>query len=77
MDLAVLSVSLLLLATVIVGFAWLMSNAYKLFRPKDGKASAAIGNALQELDRLVARPSIEHKVEAEQHIEIRDEQGSD
>ncbi len=29
------------------------------------RSSAAIGSALQELDRLVARPSIEYRIEAE------------
>ena len=77
MGFAELGFSLLLLAAVVGGFAWLMSHAHKLFRPKNSKGSAALGNALQELDRLVARPSVEHKIETEQRIQVRDEQGSD
>ena len=33
-----------------------------------GSGSTGLGAAFQELDRLVARPSVEHTVEAEQPI---------
>jgi hypothetical protein len=33
----------------------------------------AVGNALQELDRLVARPSVEYTIEAERPILRRDD----
>ncbi len=33
----------------------------------------AVGNALQELDRLVARPSVEYTIEAERPILKRDD----
>ena len=40
--------------------------------------SAGVGAAMQELDRLVARPSIEHQVETEQRVLKReDDSGSD
>jgi hypothetical protein len=39
-------------------------------RPRSG---AVIGNALQELDRLVARPSVEYTAEAETPILKRDD----
>jgi hypothetical protein len=45
---------------------------------KDGqrRGSAGIGNALMELDRLVARPSVEFTVEAERPVLKReDDQG--
>jgi len=38
-----------------------------------GKATAAVGNALQDLDRLLARPSVEHKIELEQKVHKRDD----
>jgi hypothetical protein len=43
-----------------------------------GGISAGIGAALQELDRLTARPSIEHKVESERPtLKREDDSGSD
>lgn len=42
------------------------------------KSTAAIGSALQELDRLLARPSIEHRIEAEDPDKlVEDEKGGD
>jgi hypothetical protein len=41
-----------------------------------GGISAGIGAAMQELDRLMARPSVEHQIEAEQHAwEREDDKG--
>jgi hypothetical protein len=45
---------------------------------KRERSRVAIGNALQELDRLVARPAVEFTVEAERPILKReDEKGGD
>jgi hypothetical protein len=38
-----------------------------------GGMSAAVGAALQELDRLAARPSVEHQIEAQRHSTKRDD----
>ena len=38
-----------------------------------GKGTGAAGGVFQELDRLLARPSVEHKIEAEQKIQKRDD----
>jgi len=47
-------------------------------RQGSGGISAGIAGAMQELDRLVARPSAEHKVETEQPILKReDDSGND
>ena len=47
-------------------------------RRGSGGISAGIGAAMQELDRLMTRPSAEHKVEAEQPVLKReDDSGSD
>jgi hypothetical protein len=47
-------------------------------RRGSGGISAGIGAAMQELDRLMTRPSVEHQVEAEQRILKReDDSGSD
>ena len=73
MDLASIAISAGMLLAVVAGFARVLSHAHSMFHPKDSKTSAAIGNALQELDRLVARPSVEHKVEAEDHVQATDE----
>ncbi len=43
---------------------------------RGGSAGYVLGPALQELDRLVARPSVEHTVEAQTRTERReDDQG--
>jgi hypothetical protein len=45
---------------------------------KGGSASAGIGAAMIELDRLMARPSAEHIVEAQNQTLMReDDQGGD
>jgi hypothetical protein len=47
-------------------------------RKGSGGVSAGIGSAMQELDRLLARPSAEHKIETEQPILKReDDSGED
>jgi hypothetical protein len=47
-------------------------------REGSGGISAGIAGAMQELDRLVSRPSAEHKIEAEQPILKReDDSGND
>lgn len=42
-------------------------------RSGSGGISAGIGAAMQELDRLVARPSVEHQIEAERPILKRED----
>ena len=46
-------------------------------RAGSGGISAGIGASLQELDRLLARPSVEHQVEAEQRILKREDDSGD
>ena len=47
-------------------------------RRGSGGISAGVGAAMQELDRLMARPSAEHKVEAEQPVlKCEDDSGGD
>jgi hypothetical protein len=47
-------------------------------RQGSGGISAGIAGAMQELDRLVARPSAEHQIETEQPILKReDDSGND
>jgi hypothetical protein len=42
-------------------------------RPGSGSFTAGIGSAMQELDRLMARPSAEHIVEAETPVLKRED----
>lgn len=42
-------------------------------RPGSGSMTPGVGAALQELDRMLARPSVEHQVEAENLIAQQDE----
>jgi hypothetical protein len=59
---------------------WLHLRAAKRgdVNPKRERSRVAMGNALQELDRLVARPAVEFRVEAERPILKReDDKGGD
>jgi len=40
---------------------------YRKRKPSGGSISIGVGAAMRELDKLVARPSIERTIEAEQH----------
>jgi hypothetical protein len=67
-------------AAAILGFlavavaGWLVSFLRNPYRSLGrGKATGAAGGVLQELDRLLARPSVEHKIEVEQKIQKRDD----
>jgi len=42
-------------------------------RPGSGSLTAGIGAALQEIDRLSARPSVEHQVELEHRTPKRED----
>jgi hypothetical protein len=42
-------------------------------RQGSGGVSAGVMGAMQELDRLIARPSIEHQVETEHHVRQRED----
>jgi hypothetical protein len=47
-------------------------------RQGSGGISAGIAGAMQELDRIVSRPSVEHKIETEQPVLKReDDSGND
>ena len=47
-------------------------------RKGSGGISAGIAGAMQELDRLVSRPSVEHQIETEQPtLKREDDSGSD
>lgn len=46
-------------------------------RQGSGGISAGIGAAMQELDRIMARPSIEHQIENEQRVLRREDDNGD
>jgi len=75
-QLFVVLVVLLVLVGLPVGIIFAITQG-RLQSKHDSPARSAMGNALQELDRLIARPSVEHKVEAEEQIKAVDEEGSD
>lgn len=46
-----------------------LASMKRQLRSSSGAGSiATLGNALQELDRLVARPSVEHQIETENRV---------
>ena len=46
-------------------------------RPGSGALSNAVGAALLEADRLLARPAAEHAIEAQQELPRQDDQSDD
>jgi hypothetical protein len=59
---------------------WMALSVWQHFRDRERNAKSgggSLGNALQELDRLVTRPSVEHKIEAEHQIKAIDEEGGE
>ena len=46
-------------------------------RRGSGGLTAGVGAALKELDRLAARPSVEHQIETEQQTKEGDERSGD
>ena len=57
---------------------WLMIRSLKWARNRDGHGQIALGHALQELDRLVARPSIENRLNTEAEVKaVNDEHGGE
>jgi hypothetical protein len=63
-----------------VGMIWSMVVHFRTppgKRRSGGGTSAAYGAALQELDRLMARPSVEHTVESQKELPRLDEQSDD
>jgi hypothetical protein len=66
--------ALFLLAFVIAMPVWLVMfirNPYRAMH--SDKGSGASGAVLQEIDRLIARPSVEHQVELENKVHERDD----
>ena len=65
-----------MLVALPVAMIWSMVEHFRT-RPSDRKGSggisAGIGAALHELDRMVARPSVEHQVETEQRVLKRED----
>jgi hypothetical protein len=71
---------ILMALAVIVGIpamlVWTMVDHFRgrgSERRASGGISAGIGAAMLELDRLVARPSVEHQIEAEHPVLKRDD----
>jgi hypothetical protein len=74
-----------ILATVLIlalpaFMAWAAVDHVRNSRKRDrrgGGGSSGVGTALQELDRLVARPSVEHTVEAQHRVLRREDDAGD
>lgn len=60
-------VALSLIVMVFLGVGWLMVQSI-LWARNRGPVQRSMGNALQELERIVTKPSVEHVVETESKI---------
>jgi hypothetical protein len=79
-DALLLVVGLGILIAVPAAMIWGVVDHVRNSRKRERRStgSGGLGAALQELDRLVARPSVEHTVEAEKQSALReDEKGGD
>ena len=79
-EILLLLVVIAVLLTVPVGVIWGIVDYVKNGRRRErrGGGGAGIGSAMMELDRLVARPSVEYVVEAQTQVTRReDDQGGD
>jgi hypothetical protein len=75
-----LLVAILVLVVLPIVMAWSVVQHFRgrgSQRTGSGGVSAGIGAALQELDRLVARPSIEHQIDSEQRVLKREDDSGD
>ncbi len=54
-----------------------MSIGELMYGPQGNRKSrGGIGNALQELNRMLTKPSIEHRIEAEDHDKLTEDEKS-
>lgn len=58
-----------LLVAIAIAIPLLMARYLRLSSPNQTSTGAALGNALQELDRLTTRPSVEYKLETEHQVQ--------
>jgi cell division protein FtsX len=73
-----LIVAIVLIIVTFGLLGWLMIRSLKWARNRDGHGQVALGHALQELDRLVARPSIENRLNTEAEVKaVNDEHGGE
>ena len=76
-----LVVAVLTFIVVPIAMIWTMIDHFRgrgSDRSGSGGISAGIGAAMQELDRIMTRPSVEHQVEIEQKVLKReDDSGGD
>jgi hypothetical protein len=72
-------VAVLILLAIPAALVWASVDHVKNNHKRPRKSgSGGVGFALQELDRMVARPSVEHTAEAERPVLRReDDQGGD
>lgn len=63
-------IALTTVACLLIGFPiWMIWCLRELYGGKSRtRSTIAMGSALQELDRLIARPSIVHKIEVESEV---------
>ena len=69
-------IAVLALVVIPISMIWSMVDHLRgrgSHRTGSGGVSAGIGSALQELDRIMTRPSVEHKVETENRVLARED----
>jgi hypothetical protein len=77
---AAVAITLALLLGVPAAITWMIADHVKHRGKREPRSAggSALGGALMELDRLVARPSVEHVVDAEnQTVRREDDHGGE
>ena len=79
MDLKTIFLSIAAVAILLIlpsAMVWSMVQHFRTppsKRPGGGSMSNSVGAGLQELDRLLVRPSVEHQIEAENRVLKRED----
>jgi hypothetical protein len=80
-EILLLIVAIAITVAIPAAMIWTIVDHLRHGRKRERKGSGGgampLGSALMELDRLVARPSVEHVIEAENKIVREDDQGGE
>ena len=68
--------AVVLVIAFFIGFGWLMVYSLSWARNR-GNVQSSVGHALQELERIVTKPAVEHVITAEAKLRKEDDKGGE